>query len=70
MWTVDTQYRSWMLTSMGGSTIKIKIPKMQYFEIFTASVYSNNVGVYYYGNNSSKDAYVYIREGLNCEVAH
>lgn len=69
IWTVDTAYKGYILTN-SGTTVTLKLPKQKYFEIFTASTANNNVYAYYYGNSSSLDAYVYIREGVNEEVQH
>ena len=70
IWTVDTgsSYAPTVLSNTG-TTVKIKLKKNQYYEIFTASTKSNNVSIYYYGNDSTKNAYVYIREGVNCAVS-
>lgn len=70
IWTVDTgsQYAPAVLSNTG-STAKIVLTKNKYYEIFTASTRSNTVSIYYYGNDSTKAAYVYIREGVNAQVS-
>ena len=70
IWTVDigSPYAPTVLNN-SGSTVNIVMTKNKYYEIFTASVINNNVSIYYYGNDSTKDAYVYIREGVNAQVS-
>lgn len=70
IWTVDagSKYAPTVLNTIGATT-NIAMTKNKYYEIFTASTISNTVSIYYYGNDSTKDAYVYIREGVNAKVS-
>lgn len=51
--------------STGNSAIAFKIHKQKYVEAITASTTNNMIYAYHYGNDSAKDAYVDIREGVN-----
>lgn len=68
IWTPGSGFTGTSVLSNTGTVINFVMAKNQYYEIYTASTINNTVGIYYYGNDPSKDAYVYIREGVNEEV--
>lgn len=57
------------IASGSGNAVHIIMQKGRYYEIFTGNTANNNVTISYYGNDSTKAAYVYIREGVNEAVS-
>lgn len=69
IWTPGKGFTGNSILSKTDTVIYFVMEKNRYYEIFTASTIDNTVGIYYYGNDPLKDAYVYIREGVNEEVS-
>ncbi len=64
-WIVGGGDKPTVISGKGSSTMIIRIEKLKTYEVLTASTLNNTIKVYYYGNNSFLDAYVYIQEGIN-----